>query len=214
MYGKAHYINPGNPLFDCLVDTVRDSYRDEMLKGTILVSPEDKEPYFAYFVKNRILDNRTSSDGEPNVANELLTLICQSNDESFQRTSPAKLLDLCPPTDFAKEITPPSPALEDEVVEWAYEHQTEPLLEETQKKVTEDTESRREYVQSAFQQVIMDIQGEINELQNKLFYSDDEKIQAKLQAKEARCQAMKVRKNERLEQMNNMAELFPVAPEV
>ena len=214
MYGKAHYINPGNPLFDCLVDTVRDSYRDEMLKGTILVSPENKEPYFAYFVKNRILDNRTSSDGEPNVANELLTLICQSNDESFQRTSPAKLLDLCPPTDFAKEITPPSPALEDEVVEWAYEHQTEPLLEETQKKVTEDTESRREYVQSAFQQVIMDIQGEINELQNKLFYSDDEKIQAKLQAKEARCQAMKVRKNERLEQMNNMAELFPVAPEV
>ena len=50
---KAHYINPGNALFDCLIDTVRDSFRDEMLKGTVLVSPEDKHPYFAFFVKIR-----------------------------------------------------------------------------------------------------------------------------------------------------------------
>ena len=37
--GKAHYINPGNPLFDALVDVVRESFREEMLKGTVLVSP-------------------------------------------------------------------------------------------------------------------------------------------------------------------------------
>lgn len=213
-YGKAHYINPGNALFDCLIDTVRDFFRDEMLKGTVLVSPEDKHPYFAFFVKNQIQDNRPTQSGEPNISNELLTLICQNEDGVFQQTSPAKLLDLCPPVEFAKEIVPPEPANENEVVEWAYSHQTEPLLEATEKMVKEDTESRREYLQTAFQQIILDIQGEINELQNKILFSDDEKVQQKLMMKEARYNALKVRKKERLAQLDNMIELFPVEPEV
>lgn len=213
-YGKAHYINPGNALFDCLIDTVRDSFRDEMLKGTVLVSPEDKHPYFAFFVKNQIQDNRPTQSGEPNISNELLTLICQNEDGAFQQTSPAKLLDLCPPVEFAKEIVPPEPANENEVVEWAYANQTEPLLEATEKMVKEDTESRREYLQTAFQQIILDIQGEINELQNKILFSDDEKVQQKLMVKEARYNALKVRKKERLAQLDNMIELFPVEPEV
>jgi superfamily II DNA or RNA helicase len=213
-FGKAHYINPGNALFDCLIDTVRDEFRSEMLKGTVLISPEDKEPYFAFFVKNQIQDNREKANGENNVANELLSLICQDEAGAFTKTSPAKLLDLCPPKDLVKEITPPNPASEDKVIEWAYENQTEPLLIETQRKVKEDTESRLEYLKNAFQQILIDIQGEINELQNKVLYSDDEKIQVKLQNKEHRLQALKVRKQERLEQMAHMVELFPVAPEV
>ena len=213
-YGKAHYINPGNALFDCLIDTVRDSFRDEMLKGTVLVSPEDKHPYFAFFVKNQIQDNRPTQSGEPNISNELLTLICQQEDGAFQQTSPAKLLDLCPPVEFAKEIVPPEPANENDVVEWAYANQTEPLLEATEKMVRDDTESRREYLQTAFQQIILDIQGEINELQNKILFNDDEKVQQKLAMKNARYQALIVRKQERLDQLDNMVELFPVEPEV
>lgn len=213
-YGRAHYINPGNALFDCLVDTVRDSFRDEMLKGTILVSPEDKNPYFAFFVKNQIQDNRPTQSGEPNIANELLTLICQDETGVFQQTSPAKLLDLCPPVEFAKDIVPPEPAKETEVVEWAYDNQTEPLLAATEKTVKEDTESRREYLQTAFTQIILDIQGEINELQNKILFTDDEKVQQKLIAKESRYEALKIRKRDRMAQMDNMIELFPVEPEV
>ena len=213
-YGRAHYINPGNALFDCLVDTVRDSFRDEMLKGTILVSPEDKNPYFAFFVKNQIQDNRPTQSGEPNIANELLALICQDETGVFQQTSPAKLLDLCPPVEFAKDIVPPEPARETEVVEWAYDNQTEPLLAATEKTVKEDTESRREYLQTAFTQIILDIQGEINELQNKILFTDAEKVQQKLMAKEARYEALKIRKRDRMAQMDNMIELFPVEPEV
>ena len=213
-YGRAHYINPGNALFDCLVDTVRDSFRDEMLKGTVLVSPEDKSPFFAFFMKNQIMDNRPTQSGEPNIANELLTLICQDDAGMFHQTSPAKLLDLCPPVEFAKEIIPPAPANESEVMEWAYENQTEPLLSETEKIIKEDSASRREYLQTAFTQIILDIQGEINELQNKLLFTDDDKVQQKLLAKEARYEALKRRKQERIAQMDKMIELFPVEPEV
>ena len=213
-YGRAHYINPGNELFDSLVDTVRDSFRDEMLKGTVLVSPEDKSPFFAFFVKNQIQDNRPTQNGEPNISNELLTLICQDEDGVFHQTSPAKLLDLCPPVALAKEMVPPAPANEAEVVEWAYENQTEPLLSETEKTVKQDTASRRDYLQTAFTQIIIDIQGEINELQHQLLFSDDEKLHQKLLAKEARYEAMKTRKHERMAKMDNMIELFPVEPAV
>ena len=213
-YGKAHYINPGNALFDCLIETVRDSFREEMLKGTVLVSPEDNHPFFTYFVKNQIQDNRPTQTGELNVSNELLTLICQEENQEFYQTSPAKLLDLCPPIKFAKTIVPPSPANEDAVLEWAYDNQTVPLLEETEKRVKEDTENRREYLQSAFEQIILDIQGEINELQNKILFSDDEKVQQKLMAKEKRYHDLIKRKQERLAQMDNMIELFPVEPKV
>ena len=213
-FGKAHYINPGNALFDCLIDTVSDSFRSEMLKGTVLVSPDDKNAFFAFFVKNQIHDNRTTSSGEENVANELLTLICQQEDGSFRQTSPAKLLDLCPPVDFAKKITPPTPATEDDVVQWAYENQTEPLLAETEAKVKNDTESRLSYLQTSFQQILLDVQGEINELQGKLLYADDERVQQRLRDKEERLKAIKKRKEERINQMNHMAELYATAPEV
>ncbi|MDY3103733.1 MAG: DUF3883 domain-containing protein, partial [Prevotella sp.] len=155
-----------------------------------------------------------TQSGEPNIANELLTLICQDDAGMFHQTSPAKLLDLCPPVEFAKEIIPPAPANESEVMEWAYENQTEPLLSETEKTIKEDSASRREYLQTAFTQIILDIQGEINELQNKLLFTDDDKVQQKLLAKEARYEALKRRKQERIAQMDKMIELFPVEPEV
>ena len=203
----------GNALFDSLVDVVSDQFHDEMLKGTVLVSPEDQHPYFAFFVKNQIHDNHINEDGEPNVANELLSLVCQQGDD-FHQTSPAKLLDLCPPAAFTKEITPPDVVNEDEVVSWAYDHITEPLLQQTQQIVAEDTERRREYLQSAFQQIILDIQGEINELQGKVFMAEDEKAQQKLSAKEARLEELKQRKVERLQELEEGTELFPIAPEV
>ena len=214
LYGHAHYINPGNPLFDALVSVVRDGFREEMLKGTVLVSPEDSRPYFAFFIRNRIEDNRTTSQGTSNIASEMLSLVCQKEDGSFFETSPAKLLDLCPPTSFAKAITPPDVIDENDVVEWAYENETEPLLEKTQKTVTEDTENRRKYLNDAFTQTIMDIQNTINELQGKALTSDDDKVQQKLLAKEHRYNELKKRKQERMQELKHAVELNAVEPEV
>ena len=213
-YGHAHYINPGNALFDSLVDTVSDNFHDEMLKGTILVSPEDKEPYFAYFVKSQIHNSRQNQDGNENVANEQLTLVCQEDMADFRQTSPAKLLDLLPPSEFAKQVTPPEAVNEEEVVSWSYEHITEPMFEQTQTKMTADLERRKTYLQEAFTQIIFDIQGEINELQSKTLFSDDEKVQQKLMAKEKRLSELKNRRIERLQQMEEEGQLFPVSPEV
>lgn len=211
--GNAHYINPGNALFDSLVGLVRENYRDEMLKGSILVSPDDKEPYFAFFVKNQIIDNRPSKEGE-NVANELLSLICQNQRGDFTTTSPAKLLDLVPPKEFTKDITPPEITRESEVLEWSFENITQPLFANTKERVEEDAKRRREYLETAFIQIIADISAEINELQGKSLISDDEKLQEKLLAKQERYNELMKRKQERLKEMEQMVELSPKAPEV
>lgn len=214
LYGNAHYINPGNPLFDALVALVRDSFREEMLKGTVLVSPEDSKPYFAYFIRNRIEDNRENDATSNGVAAEMLSLVCQNDDGTFAETSPAKLLDLCPPASFAKTITPLDVISKDAVVEWAYENETEPLLTKTQEAVNEDTHKRKEYLESAFTQTIMDIQSSINDLQGRALTSDDEKVQQKLQAKELRYNELKVRKKERLQELDDSVELNAIEPEV
>ena len=107
-----------------------------MLKGTILVSPEDTEEYFAFFVKNQITDNRPNK-GDDSIANELLSFIYQTTDGSYHSTSPAKFLDLHAPSQFAKEILPPETVQSHEVMSWAFENITLPLFEETKVKVGE-----------------------------------------------------------------------------
>lgn len=213
LMGKAHYINPGNPLFDCLVDTIRDLYHDEMLKGTVLVSPEDKEAYLAFYVKNRITDNRPSKEGD-NVANENLALVCQDSQGNFSVTSPAKLIDLDIPSQYAKQIDTPEVKDEQEVLAWSFEHITIPLFEETKLHVEEDNLTRRQYLEEAFHRVIEDIDSEINELQGKTLMSDNEKLQEKLQRKyELREQTVQ-KSQQRLHELENMVELQQRPPEV
>ena len=211
--GKAHYINPGNPLFDALVDVVRENFREEMLKGTVLVSPEDKETYLAFYIKNQITDN-SPSKAEDNIANELLSLVYQTADGEFHITSPAKFLDLVPPSEFAKEVETPAVTDEEEVIQWAFENITEPLHAETEKRVNEDNEKRREYLKTAFEQVIFDLSLQINELQGKVFLADSEKVQAQLTSKMARMEELKSRKEARLIELDQMVELSPKKPEV
>ena len=211
--GKAHYINPGNPLFDALVDVVRENFKDEMLKGTVLVSPEDKDTYLAFYIKNQITDN-SPSKAEDNVANELLSLVYQTQDGEFHITSPAKFLDLVPPSEFAKEVETPDVSDEEDVIQWAFENITEPLLSETEKRVYDDNEKRKEYLKTAFEQVILDLNEQINELQGKVFLTDSEKIQAQLASKMARIEELKHRKGIRLSELDQMVELSPKKPEV
>ena len=207
LMGKAHYINPGNPLFDCLVDTIRDSYRDEMLKGTVLVSPEDKDAYLAFYVKNSITDNRPSKEGD-NVANESLSLVCQDSEGNFSVTSPAKLIDLDIPSKYAKKIETPEIKDEQEVLSWSFEHITIPLFEETKIRVEEDNLTRRQYLDEAFQRVIEDIDGEINELQGRVLMSDNEKLQEKLQRKFQWREQTVQKSQQRLHDLENMVELL------
>jgi superfamily II DNA or RNA helicase len=210
--GKVLYINPGNPLFDTLVRTVREEYREDMLKGTILVSPDDKDDYFAFFVRSQIADHRKHIHNE-NIADERLRLVHNMKDGSFGVTSPAKFIDLHPPVQFAKPIIPPGVVNHEQVVQWSFEHITTPQFEETDKRVKDDIEQRKQYIESAFNQLILDITADINDLQSKQILGDGS-VQEKIVKKQKRIEDLKSKRVERLRDIEAMKELTMKAPEI
>ncbi len=211
--GTVHYINPGNPLFDSLVRVVRDTYREDMLKGTILVSPEDKEDYFAFFVKSQIVDERPNKEGE-SVANEKLIMVCQDKSGDFKVTSPAKFIDFRPPSEFAKPMYPPAVVTHEAVIDWTFTNISEQLLAETEQRVALDSAKRGEYLETAFMQVINDLQIEVNDLQGSILIGNDAKKQDKMVQKQQRINDLIEKKKVRLADMARMSSLSQKLPDV
>ncbi len=210
--GTVHYINPGNPVFDSLVKVVRNTYREDMLKGTVLISPDDKEPYFAFFVKSQIIDNRPTKVDD-SIVDERLLMVYKADEKEFRLTSPAKFIDLHPPTDFTKPISPPEVFSANEVIEWSFENITIHQLNDTEAHVQKDASDRKGYLETSFTHVIMDLQAEIQELQSKVLFGDN-KVQEKLSKKQERVNELIQKKKSRLEHLDLMGQLSPKAPEI
>jgi len=210
--GKVHYINPGNQVFDSLIKVVRHEYREDMIKGTILISPDDKEDYFAFFVKSQIIDNRTSKHND-SIADERLLMVWQNKNGDFQLTSPAKFIDLHTPATFTKPIEPPAVVNSEEVVQWSFEKITLPQFEDTKAHILKDATDRKQYLEEAFTWVIMDMQMQIHEMQTKVLLGDS-KIQDKIFKKQERINELVLKKQNRLESLELMMQLSPKAPEV
>ena len=210
--GAVYYINPGYPLFDAVVKVIRKTCREDMLKGTILVSPDEKEDYFAFFVKSQITDNRQSRQHE-SITDEQLLLVNQSKTGDFQITSAAKFIDLHPPTDFAKSPALPAARSNDEVVKWSFNEITLKQLDETYERVVNDAARRREYLETAFTHVIVDLQSETAEMQGRILLGDAA-VQEKINKNQTRIDELIAKKQTRLAALERMTEIAPKLPEV
>ena len=210
--GAVHYINPGYPLFDAVIKVIRRTCREDVLKGAILVSPDEKEDYFAFFVRSQITDNRQSKHSE-NITDERLVLVSQTEDGSFQITSAAKFIDLHPPTDFAKSPELPAVLSNDEVIKWCFNEITLKQLDETYERVVNDAARRREYLETAFTHVIVDLQSETAEMQRKILLGDTA-VQEKVQKNQNRINELIAKKKTRLAELERMTEIAPKLPEV
>ncbi len=90
---------------------------------------------------------------------------------------------------------------------------TEPQFEETTAHVQTDSSARKNYLESAFTQVILDLQIQIQDLQGKILLGDN-RVQDKIQKKQDRINELILKKNSRLENLDLMAQLNPKAPEI
>ena len=210
--GKVHYINPGNPVFDGLVKVVRHQYREDMLKGAILISPDDKEDYFAFFVKSQIVDNRQSKKDD-SIADERLMMVYKTQNSDFQITSPAKFIDLHAPAAFTKPIAPPVEVNTNDVIQWSFQNVTEHQLSDTKKHARKDSADRKNYLETAFTQLIMDLNSEINDLQGKVLLGDT-RVQDKILKMQERIAELIRKKQKRLQDLELMMQLSPKPPEV
>lgn len=210
-YAKLYYLNPGNPIFDATVKNVLQVYKEEVLKGTILVSPEESTSYFAYFIKSQITDNR-QSEYHNNIADEKLVLVF-GNQDDWKFTSPAKLIDLLPPAEFAKTITPPEPVQEKEIVNWCFNHITQPQFEEAKTRIEDDITMRKQYLDQGFSTLIMDYQLELSDLNSKLLLGN-KKVEEKIKKLEEKIRLLNERKVNRMQSLDNRTKLNRKAPKV
>ncbi|MBU2648358.1 DUF3883 domain-containing protein [bacterium] len=210
--GRLHYINPGNPIFDSLVNVIRVLCKEDVLKGTVLISPDDRADYFAFFVRSQITDSRSYS-GNESVADEELCLVCGTDGTDFEVTSPAKLIDLHAPNAFAKSVQPPNIVRIEDVTHWSFENITVPQFEKAKERIREDAESRKTYLEEAFNNVIFDLTAEINDLQAKILLGDG-KVQESILKKQQRIDEMADKKKERLKKLDLMLQLNMKPPEI
>ena len=210
--GTVHYINPGNPLFDSVIEVVRTHFKEDMLKGTILVSPDDKQHYFAYFVKSQIKDNRESSKMD-SISDERIMLVCQNPAGNFSVTSPAKYIDLKAPANFTKPIETPSNINTEAIVNWSFENITIPQFSDTKTHIETDSARRREYLEKGFSQVVFDLSVKRTEYEAKIMIGDV-KVQDKIISIEDRITKLNIKKAKRLEELELMLQLSPKMPEV
>ena len=198
---KTHYINPGNKLFDSLVAVVRNDFKSEMLKGTILISPEDKDPYFAYYVKSQVTGAVDPNTGEDKILDENLSLVQDFGNDDYVQTSPAKFLNMVPPNEFAKPVEPPAETDTKGVIGWSLENIAELLFAQVLERETNDYDERRKFLESGFDRALNDLDLQISELQGKQWNASDKQaqsIQEKLVKKYRLQEELKAKRAERL----------------
>ena len=204
--GKLHYINPGNPLFEALIQTILQNYQEEMRKGTVVISPNETDPYFAFLVKSEIKNQNI-------VVDEKIFLVShKSNENIFQYTQSSKFLEYYPPSVFAKEIEVPSPVDKNNVEHWVIEHITSFQLADTHSRIVEDCQARIEYIREAVDTLIVDLSSEINELQARVFLEPG--VEERIREKQRIVLEMEENKKKRILLFEKMMDISPSLPEI
>src|SRR5690606_29463107 len=86
-------------------------------------------------------------------------------------------------------------------------------MEETTIRVKNDVEKRREYLDTAFTHLIIDLQTKVQELQNKIAYSDPV-TNDKINKQQQRIDELIEKKNKRLKDLTDMEQLSEREPEI
>ena len=214
-------LGPGHPLFDALIEWAIRRARDAFTKGAVLIDPNIAEPQRLWLVRSSIEDGRR--EAKKRIAHEQLSIVITDTATSplsaigegpgvrLRATSPAKLLDNAAPEAPVESPESPHPASE-EIQMWAYEHLTEKQLERVQKHRVAECDLRREYLETTFTDLILELQGQLNDLQQAQLFGDENPEE--LQKLTDRINQLKDRKQQRLDELALMLRLSANLPEV
>ena len=201
-------LGPGHPLFETVCEWALERAQEAFIRGVTLVDPNVKDPQRIWLVRSCIRDARRGELSQP-VHEELAVIVEDKN--GLRKVSPGYLLNCVPPEGPVSQPEFPTRPLE-EIQRWVYEHLTEPQLERVCQEREAEVARRREYLETTFTELILDLQEKLNDLyQAQMFGQDDPDERRRL---EKRLQELKKRKRERLEELELMRQLFADLPEV
>ena len=209
---RTKLMGPGHPLFDTLIEWAIREARHAFARGATLVDPNIAKPQRIWLVRSAVEDGRREWHRERRKApaHERLAVIVEDH-MGLRATSPSYLLNCAAP-----EAPIPSPDVVskslEEIQAWAYEEITEKQVSEVKALRTEECDLRREYLNTAFTDLILELQTELNELHQAQLYGDDS-VDERERLRE-RIEELKARKADRLRELELMMNLTANLPDV
>jgi len=201
-------MGPGHLLFDTLIEWAICKANQSFAQGALLVDPNIAKPQRIWLTRSTIDDGRIES--RKRLAHERLSIIALDH-MGLRTTSPSYLLNCLPPdTELAL------PNLTDKTIEeiqaWAYEEITEKQLDQVKTTRAEECKLRREYLNTAFTDLILELQGELNDLQQATLYGEDNREET--MRIQQRIEELKIRKTARLQELDLMERLTANLPDI
>ena len=205
---RTKLMGPGHPLFDSLIEWAIREARQAFVKGALLVDPNIASPQRIWLIRSTIDDGRIETSKR--LAHERLAVISLDH-MGLRTTSPSYLLNCLPPEETISLPELPERSVED-IQAWAYEEITEKQLARVMSARIEECELRREYLNTAFTDLIVELQGELNDLQQAQLYGDENAVER--ERLRGRIEELKERKIERLKELDLMQRLTANLPDV
>ena len=209
---RTKLIGPGHDLFDILIEWMIVESRQAFAKGAMLIDPNIVKPLSVWLARSTITDGRSLryQNRHNSKANERLVVIVHDQ-MGLRSTSPSYLLNCTAP-----EASIQIPELEsiptEEIQLWTYDHITCPQYSEVRSIRSEECNLRRQYLNTAFKDLILELQGKLNDLQQAQLFGDDNVAERERLRK--RIENLNARKAERLRELELMETLSDNLPEL
>jgi SNF2 family DNA or RNA helicase len=201
-------LGPGHPLFETLIEWAIRRAREAFARGAVLIDPNIVQPQRLWLLRSVVDDGRREQ--KVRKAHEQLSVII-ADALGLRSTSPAYLLTCTTPAEKPEMPALPERTTED-IQAWAWEHVTEEQVRKVTAHRQAECDLRRQYLNTTFTDLILDLQNKLNELhQEQLFGEDDEEERQKL---EQRLQQLKERKVTRMAELDLMLRLTANLPEI
>jgi superfamily II DNA or RNA helicase len=222
---RTKLLGPGHPLFDTLIEWAIREARQAFAKGTTLVDPNIAKPQRVWLVRSTIEDSRGAgfqpAQAKKRIAHERLAVVVQdlpapgearqAGHMGLRTTSPSYLLNCIAPESVVPPPDVPSRSTE-EIQAWAYEQITEPQLEHVKAVRAEECDLRRQYLNTAFTDLILELQEELNDLQQAQLFGEDNTEE--VERLRRRIEELKARKEDRLKELDLMMKLTANLPDI
>jgi len=207
-------LGPSHPLFEVVTEWTLRRAHDAFARGTILIDPNIAAPQRYWLTRSNIIDGRV--DAKKRLAHQQMTLVV-ADAMGLRHTSSAYLLNCVAPDDIPNpDVSPtrlyaPTHAHAD-IQAWTFDNLTEPQFTLVQKERQAEVDLRREYLNTSFQDLILDLQDKLNDLNELELIGED--VGKKAQELEQRIAQLKARKTLRLEELEQMLRLDADMPEI
>ena len=201
-------LGPSHPLFEAVIEWTRRRATESFAKGTVLIDPNIAAPQRYWLVRSSIIDGRHET--KKRLADQRLALVV-ADTMGLRHTSPAYLLNCTAPDVRMMDASAPTRSM-NEIQAWTYETLTEAQLAQVREQRQIECDLRRQYLNTSFTDLIMELQDKLVEYQQlELLGDDDPEARQEL---EQRIKQLKERKVVRLAELELMMRLNADLPEV